>query len=137
MKRLLFSISVISITLIVASCCAPAKTPVEIVEAWCQAYAAQDADAMVSYELESLGDTTSAERIASYNEGFNLFDSITLTDVSVTVRSQEETTATVAYTCLETLVWTIDLTEYEETTTTVFNFINSSGTWLISNWYIE
>jgi len=137
LKRLVNFIAVISIASTVAMNCAPAKTPLEVVESWCQAYAAQDADTMVSYELTSLGDTTPAERIAGYNESFALFDSISLTDVNITVRSQEGTTATVEYTCVEVLVWAIDHTEYEEATTTVFNLTNSSGNWLISNWYIE
>ena len=137
MKRLVSFIAALSIVLTVPMSCTPVKTPLEIVESWCQAYAAQDADTMVSYELTSLGDMTPAERIAGYNGGLALFDSISLTDVNITVRSQEETTATVAYTCVEVLVWAIDHTEYEEATTTVFNLTNSSGNWLTSNWYVE
>lgn len=134
MKRLTGFVAVISIVLTVASCCAPAKTPVEIVEAWCQAYAAQDAEAMVSYELKSLGDVGLAERIAGYNDGFELIDSISLTDVSITVQSQEETTATVEYTCVEIIVWVGDPEEHEEATTTLFTLAKSGGIWLISDW---
>ncbi len=137
MKKLPGFIALIFIALTVASGCTPAADPVSVVESWCQAYAAQDAEAMVNYELTSLGDATPAERIAGYNDGFALFDSISLTDVNITVRSQQETTATVAYTCVEVMVWAIDGTEYAEATTTVFNLTNSSGTWLISNWNIE
>ena len=114
--------------------CGPTTaTPEGTVKAWINALAAQDADKLVSYEIENIGGLNRTARQATYEAYFEEYiKSYKITNLTVTVESETETTATVKATYHYKIVPEVGSTEEGDSTDT-YTLEKHDGKWLISD----
>jgi len=94
-KKLVVLIAIITILISTTSCCSATATPIETVNAYWDAWAPLDPQAMVSYETEDCNGMTRAQRLESYEAEYERGLSISYTNRSFVVESETTTTATV------------------------------------------
>ena len=126
-------IALVSSLFVFVSNCTPATaTPVGSVNAWLDAIAAQNPQALISYEVDDYARMTPAERVEMYEAAFEGIKSYSVTNRNLTVESETETTSTVSVS-FDLSVTDINDETWDDTVEVTYVLAKINGRWLMSN----
>jgi len=135
-KKLSLSVIILlivsSLASIGISCGSATATPTGTFNAWLDAVADQNSQAVVTYESEDLHGMTSAQRVEAYDDTFEGIESYSITNRNIVVESETATTATVSASFNVSTTDT-DGTTREDAVDQNYYLTKVDGKWLISD----
>ena len=132
MLRLVLIALVSSLFVFISNCTPATATPVGTVNAWIDAIAAQNPQALISYEVEDYARGTPAQRVDMYETAFEGIKSYSVANRNLTVESETETTARVSAS-FDVSMTTMNDETYDDTVDTTYTLTKVNGKWLMSN----
>jgi len=122
---------VLPIVISISCCSSAASTPDGTVSAWIDAIADQNADAVVSYQIEDYGGKPPAFWVEWYELSFETMKSSSATNRQFVVESETDTSATVSVTF--DFSWTgMDDETHVDAVNTAYVLTKVDGKWLLS-----
>jgi hypothetical protein len=129
--RLVLIVLVSSLFVFVSNCTPATSTPTGTINAWLDAMAARNPQALISHESEDYGGLTSAQRVGMYESAFEGTKSYSVTNRNLTVESETETASTVSV-GFDLLVTDINDETWDNTVGVTYVLTKVGDKWLIS-----